>query len=192
MSISQRLIERRGAKRVLVLSSTATLSEMVALLIQRGYPENGTHVVTNDPAGGFRVALAAKLVTPVKLMGRSAFDTPLARLPMASATEVIRQDTAEAGGSVETRLRNTPGATFVVINETGFVALFVNANLSGGILDVVSLLGLHGEYVRLGPGVAPLISVQPPTCPHCGNRGWYRFENGNYICQVCRQTVEVS
>ena len=190
MGISQNLIERRAARRVLAIPGTTTLSEMTATLVLRGYPEHGTYVVVGDPAGGFRASLAAKLLTPVKLMGRIAFETPLIKLPIPPVTEVIRQDTAEAGGTVEARLRTTPGATFVVINDAGFVALFVNANLSRGVLDTISLLGLHGEHAQLGPGVAPLISVQPPTCPYCNQQGWYRFDNGHYLCQNCAQIVE--
>ena len=190
MPISLKLIEKRAAKRVLVLPGTATLSDVAAMLVQKGYSEYGTYVVTDDPAGGFQVVLVAELLTPVKLMGSVAFQTPLIELPMRAATEVVRQDTQEGGGSVEKRLTATPGAVFVVVNDAGFVALFVNANLSGGALDAVSFLGLHGEYARLGPGVAPLTSVKPPTCPHCGKQGWYRFERGRYVCQACKHIVE--
>ncbi|MGB4975451.1 MAG: hypothetical protein WBR35_01805 [Anaerolineae bacterium] len=175
---------------MLVLPGTATLSEMVAMLAQKGYSEYETYVVVNAPAGGFRVVLAAKLLAPVKLMGPVALKTPLIELPIPPATEVVRQDTQEGGGSVEKRLTATPGAVFVVVNDAGFVALFVNANLSGGALDAVSYFGLHGEYARLGPGVAPLTSVKPPTCPHCGKQGWYRFEGGHYVCQACKHIVE--
>jgi hypothetical protein len=190
MPISPKFIEKRAAKRVLVLPGTATLSDVAAMLVQKGYSEHGTYVVTDDPAGGFRVVLVAELLAPVKLMGSVAFQTPLIELPMRPATEVVRQDTPEGGGSVEKRLMATPGAAFVVVNDTGFVALFVNANLSGGALDAVSLLSLHGEYARLGPGVTPLTSVKPPTCPHCSKQGWYRFEGGHYVCQACKRIVE--
>jgi hypothetical protein len=55
----------------------------------------------------------------------------LAELPIPAATETISRNTSEPGGKVRDRLKNTPGAVFVIVDENGFVCLFANPERSG-------------------------------------------------------------
>jgi hypothetical protein len=190
MPIRPTLINELSAPNVLVFSSNETMNDVVTQLRSRGLAEASTYVVIVSPSGAYQVGMISDLARIVTLLGPDSFAVPLAELPVPSAGEVISENTPEAGGRIRDRVKANSDKTFVIVNEQGFVALFVNPVRSGMDLTSSSLLRLHGELMPISPDVVVPSSIKPPKCPHCHYQDWYWFKQGHYTCQNCKEIVE--
>lgn len=155
MAISDRLIEKRRWKNVIVMQGDQTLQDAINELErlwewQPGATEWNTFLIVAESATQYRTTLFCRLPEYLGELTAAVLELPLSHHAIPAPNEVIPRDTPEAGGSVETRLKNTPGAIFVIVDSNGFVCAFANMNLSGGSANgTLASLFRNGRTVKL-------------------------------------------
>lgn len=188
MPIRNTLIQELARKHVINLTSDHILNDVAASFDKLGSSENETYIVVND-ADRYWVATMPELAAIVEKLGPEAFIQPLRNLPLSSAYRVIAVDEMNSG-EAKSLVSNQPGRPFVIVDSQGFVALFLNVNLSGLEISAGSFMGLHGELVEKDGRVKVQLSVPKPICPHCGHQDFYKFQAGTYTCRSCGKAVD--
>jgi hypothetical protein len=158
MAISDKLIEKRRWKNVIVMQGNKTLQDAIDELQQLpeqqpNASEYNTILVVAESAAQYRTSLFCGLLAHLGAITAETFDLPLSQLAIPSANEVIPRDTQEGGGSVVKRLTSTPGAIFVIVDSNGFICVFVNSNLGGRSGSLLRTALLNGRSVPLTCGL---------------------------------------
>ncbi|WP_339376197.1 hypothetical protein [Calothrix sp. NIES-2098] len=193
MSIRERTIEE-NRKPSVCMEGSQTLTEAIEAFQALKYSENNTYLVVRLSDDKYNVILFSNLKAILKKLGSNSL-TQLSNLPIPPASRVVPTDTEESGGDILDWVASHPQSPVVVTDAGKFAALFVNPNRSGdsGLADNLSLLGLHGELVQLSqdPRSDYKPKVQPPTCPHCHQVNFYRFNTDakQFFCPNCKGIV---
>jgi hypothetical protein len=208
MAIRERILQEHGAEYTILMDGTQTLTEALKLFQDKKSPENDTYLVVALPNAQYHVILFSELKEILGKMGSESLTQPLSNLPIPPASRVVPTDTTESGGEILEWVATHPQSTVVVTDAGKFTGLFVNPNRGGdlGLVGALSLRELYGEWSLVDgtsfqtlPGVNPRDSVprpvprvQPPTCPHCGQQNFYKFNIAQqvYICPNCQKIVE--
>lgn len=194
MSIRKRTIEE-NSKRTVCMESSQTLTQAIQTFENLKYSENDTYLVISLSGDKYNVILFSDLKEILGKLGFDGLTKPLSNLPIPPASRIVPTDTEESGGDIIDWIASHPQARVVVTYAGKFAALFVNPNRSGdsGLVDNLSLLGLHGELVQLSqdPRSDYKPKIQAPTCPHCHQANFYSLNDAmQFFCPNCKEIVE--
>lgn len=189
MSIRPALLKELARKHVLTLTGNQTIANVVSALKADGSSENETFAVVQMNEQQYAVATMVDLAAIIQKLGPAGFAQPLYDLPLPLAHQVISVDTKLTSADVKREVGNNPGRPFVIVDNTGFVALLLNVNLSGLDISTGSLLQLHGELVAKDERVKVQPTAPKPVCPHCANQDYYKYQSGSYRCRSCGKVV---
>ncbi|HEY9652789.1 MAG TPA: hypothetical protein V6C95_19185 [Coleofasciculaceae cyanobacterium] len=197
MAIREKTLKENGAEYTILMDGNQSFDEAISLFADRKYPENDAYLVVALPNEQYHVILFSDLKQRVLgMMGSESLKQSLSGLPIPPASRVIPTDTTESGGEILDWVASHPQSTVVITDAGKFTGLFINPNRSGnlGLLDNLSLLELHGRLVQLSedPRADYVPQVPLPTCPHCSQQNFYKFniERKVFICPSCEGTVE--
>jgi hypothetical protein len=193
MSIRKKTIEEND-KRSVCMEGSQTLTEAIQSFQHLKYSENDTYLVVTLSDEQYSVILFSDLKEMLKKLGSEGLTQTLSNLPIPPVSRIVPTDTTESGGDIIDWVASHPQSPVVVTDAGKFAALFVNPNRSGdsGLVDNLSLLGLHGELVQLSQDsrtdYAP--KVQPPICPHCHQANFYKLNDAmQFFCPNCKGIV---
>jgi DNA-directed RNA polymerase subunit RPC12/RpoP len=195
MAIKKRTLEEHGAEYTILIDGTQTLTEAKKLFEEKKSPENDTYLVVALPNWQYHVILFSDLIKILLMMGPESRTQPLSKLPIPPASRVVPRDTTESGGEILDWVATHPQSTVVVTDAGKFTGLFVNPDRGGdsGLAGNLSFLQLYGKFIQLSedPRLS-VLEVEPPTCPHCGQQNFYKFNTDRqvYICPNCQKRVE--
>jgi DNA-directed RNA polymerase subunit RPC12/RpoP len=194
MPIRPTMLKNHGEKYIL-MDASQTLGDALQRLGEHHYQENEAYLVVAGAAQQYRVALFSELKSVVARLGYDSFTQPLQALPIPSADRVVPTNTPEGGQVILDWVAVNPQSTLVVVEGNQVVGLLANPNRSGlgDWLAKLSLLELHGKLVDLGADARAYFEaqVEPPVCPHCGSKNFFRFDPQQqiYTCPSCGQKV---
>jgi hypothetical protein len=196
MPIRPTTLERHGRKSLVVMGSDQTLDDALARLGELGYQENDAYLVVDRGDGQYQVALFLDMHLVVARLGYDSFTLPLRALPIPFADRVVPTNTPESGGEIVRWANRTPQSAVVVVEAGQVAGLFASRHRSASdaVFQPTSLLELHGHLAQLhdDPRAAFEARVAAPNCPHCGAKGFYRFDPRQrvYACQSCGHVVD--
>lgn len=196
MAIRKRTLEENGVEHTILLNGNQTLTEATKLFENKKFPEEDAYLVVESPNSQYNVVLFSDVKTILLNMGSDCLTQPLSNLPIPQASRVVPTDTTESGGEILDWVAINPQSTVVVTDAGKFAGLFTNPNRSAdsGLLDNLSFLELHGSLVKLSedPRANYVAQIQPPTCPHCSQQNFYKFNTAKqvYICPNCESIIE--
>ena len=193
MSIRKKTIEEND-KRSVCMEGSQTLTEAIQSFQHLKYSENDTYLVVTLSDEQYSVILFSDLKEMLKKLGSEGLTQTLSNLPIPPVSRIVPTDTTESGGDIIDWVASHPQSPVVVTDAGKFAALFVNPNRSGdsGLVDNLSLLGLHGELVQLSqdPRTDYATKVQPPICPHCHQANFYKLNDAmQFFCPNCKGIV---
>jgi hypothetical protein len=197
MPIRPTTLTRYGEKQIILMEDTQPLSEALQRLGEHNYQENQAYLVVVWADGQYQVTLFSELRSVVTNLGYDSFAQPLQALPIPFADRVVPTDTSEAGREIVDWVAITPQATVVIVEGDQVVGLFANPNRSGGtgFVDGLSLTELHGQFIQLDkdPRASFEARVEPPACPHCQGKHFFRFDPQHrvYSCPTCEKVVDL-
>lgn len=196
MPIRPRTLERCGEKQIILIDGDQTLAEALRRLAACDYQENQAYLVVTRADQRYQVALFAELRQVVASLGYDSFTLPVQALPIRFADRVLSTDVPQSGQEIVDWVAATPQSTVVVVEGNQVLGLLANPNRAGaaGYVEGVSLLELSGVGVQLyaDPRARFEARVEPPLCPHCGQRRFFQFDPQRkaYSCPACGSTVE--
>jgi hypothetical protein len=197
MPIRATTLERDGRKSLVVMGGDSTLDDALSRLRDLGYHENDAYLVVDRGDGQYQVALFLDLHQVVARLGYDSFTLPLQALPISFADRVVPTDTPESGGEIVRWVNRTPRSAVVVVEAGQVAGLFASRHRSAGdvAFQPAPLLELHGQLARLhdDPRAAFEAQVPAPDCPHCGTKGFYRYDPRQrvYACRTCGKVVDL-
>jgi hypothetical protein len=115
-----------------------------------------------------------------------------ARIPAASTAQQNRIGI----GTAEDRALNDPQGILVVMRGGDIVGRLYRATRRGGDpFPGSTMVQLYGDYIDTHLDARAQWQpqgVEPPTCPHCGHIGYYRYrvEDGMDYCDHCGDSIE--
>lgn len=198
MPIRPTTLTRYGEKQIILMEGTQILSDALQRLREHNYQENQAYLVVARADEQYQVALFSELRSVVTNLGHDSFAQPLQALPIPFADRVVATNTSQGGREIVDWVAITPQSTVVIVEDDRVVGLFANPNRSGstGFVDGLSLTELHGQFIQLDkdPRASFEAHVEPPACPHCLGKHFFRFDPQHrvYTCPTCEKVVDLT
>ncbi len=169
-----------------------TVADALEKLPAQGGDDRWHVLVTRGPET-FSVLKVSELRKWLKRVGPALFDLRFAdlreRLPESPAVQ--RQ---ELGIGAAERMALKSGGMLVALEKMQVVGCVYVAPKRGEVFPGSTMGQLYGDYITQAPDARAEwrpAGVEPPTCPHCGHQGFYRYrvEDGTLACSACRQII---
>ncbi len=153
------------------------------------------HIFIRRGPDKFGVLEVSRLKEMLPRLGPNLFELTFAQLQhLAPELPAIQQE-AVGLGTAERWAQKSPAGALVVMRGAEVTGRFSVAAKRGGEVFPGSSMGqLYGDYINTAPDARAEwrpAGVEPPTCPHCGYKGFYRYnaEDGTYLCARCGKTI---
>jgi len=172
--------------------------DTVAAALERLKAQDGGdnwHIFVALGPGKFGLLRVGELKRQLELIGPALFDLTFADLQALMHEPRVVQQEAVGIGTAERWAYGSPDGVLVVMRGDEVVGRLHVATKRGAETFPGSTMGqLYGDYISTSPDARARwrpAGVEPPTCPHCGHKGFYRYraEDGAYYCAKCGETI---
>ncbi|MFQ6101167.1 MAG: hypothetical protein ACE5OS_08025 [Anaerolineae bacterium] len=187
------LLDEDLCRNFVQVNEDDTVADALERLRAQGGDDHWRIFVTHGP-DIFSVLKVGELKKWLKSIGPALFDLRFADvqdwLPEAPAV----QQQAVGIGAAEQMALKSPGGVVVALQGMQVAGCLYVAAKRGEVFPGSTMAQLYGEYISQAPDARAEwqpADVEPPVCPHCNHRGFYRYrvEDGTFYCSECGRTV---
>ncbi|HDN81004.1 MAG TPA: hypothetical protein ENG33_11125 [Chloroflexi bacterium] len=181
-------------RKFVVVGEQDTVADALEKLKTQGGGDEW-HIFIRRTPERFGVVEVTRLKEMLAHLGPNLFELTFAQLrPIAPDIPAVQQD-AVGLGTAERWAHKSPGGALVVMRGEEVIGRFYIATKRGSEVFPGSSMGqLYGDYINTAPDARAQwrpAGIEPPTCPHCGHQGFYRYdaENNAYKCAKCGEII---
>lgn len=188
------LLDEDLDKRFVQVEKDETVGSALAKLQAQGGDDDWLICVTGDPST-VGVVGAGAMKGWLERMGPPLFELRFADLwNRLSQARAVQQEAVGIGAAERLALRSPGGVLVVLRGEEVAGCVRVTVKRGDETFPGSSMAQLYGEYISQAPDQRAKwqpSGVEPPVCPHCGHRGFYRYDatDGSFRCAECGQTI---
>jgi hypothetical protein len=170
-----------------------TVAEALEALNARGGTDNWHFFVARE-GGGFGVLKVVRLKEQLAQLGPALFDIVFSQLigPVPEGRVVQQQQMGI--GTAERWALNAPERVLVVMRDEEIAGRLYMAARSSDPFPGSNMGQLYGDYISTHLDARSQwrpVGTEPPTCPHCGHVGFYRYRASDkkQYCDNCGESI---